>query len=68
MSQGEKCFITPILYTTRRIFKRFVSRGKKLCSEKYLEEESNFFIEMFVENEHNGLLRPKLCKFYSRRK
>ena len=68
MSQGEKCFITLILYTTRRIFKRFVSRGKKLCSEKYLEEESNFFIEMFVENERNGLLRPKLCKFYSRRK
>ena len=35
------------------IFKRFVSRAKTLCPEKYLEEEENFLIDTFVENEHN---------------
>ena len=37
----------------RGIFKGFVSRAKKLCSEKYLDEELNFLVDMFVENGHN---------------
>ena len=37
----------------RGIFKGFVSRGKKLYSEKYLQEELNFHIDMFVETGHD---------------
>ena len=37
---------------TRDIFKGFVSRAKKLCSEKYLDEKLNFLVDMFVENGH----------------
>ena len=31
------------------MFKGFVSRAKKLCSEIYLDEELNFLVNMFVE-------------------
>ena len=34
------------------IFKGFVSRAKKLCSEKYLDEKLNFLVDMFIENGH----------------
>ena len=44
-------FVNPSLI--RGIFKRFVSRGKKLYSEKYLQDELNFLIDMFVEKEHD---------------
>ena len=30
--------------------KDFVPRAKKLCSEKYLDKELRFLIDMFVEN------------------
>ena len=35
------------------IFKGFVSRAKRLCSGKYLDEELNFLVDMFVENGHD---------------
>ena len=41
-------YVNPALI--RGIFKGFVSRAKKLCSEKYLEEELKFLIDMFAEN------------------
>ena len=44
-------FVNPALI--RDIFKEFVSRAKKLCSEKYLDKELIFFIDMFVENGHD---------------
>ena len=44
-------FVNPALI--RVIFKGFVSRAKKLCSEKYLDEELNFLIDMFIENGHD---------------
>ena len=37
----------------RGIFKWFISRATKLCSEKYLEEELKFLVDMFVENGHD---------------
>ena len=37
----------------RGIFKGFVSRSKRLCSGKYLDEELNFLVDMFVENGHD---------------
>ena len=42
-------YVNPALI--RGIFKGFVSRAKKLCSEKYLDKELNFLVDMFVENE-----------------
>ena len=49
--------IKPHLYVNpaliRDIFKGFVSRVKKLCSEKYLHHKLNFVVNMFVENGHN---------------
>ena len=35
------------------IFKGFVSRSKKLCSEKYFDDELNLLVDMFVENGHD---------------
>ena len=37
----------------RAIFKGSVSRAKKLCSEKYLDDELNFLVDMFVEYGHD---------------
>ena len=44
-------YITPV--SIGDIFKEFVSRAKKLCSEKFLDEELNFLIDMFAENRHD---------------
>ena len=41
-------YVDPAL--TRGIFKGLVSKAKKLCSEKYFDEELNFLVDMFVEN------------------
>ena len=43
-------FVNPPL--NRGIFKEFISRARKLCSEKYLDEKLKFLIYMFVENGH----------------
>ena len=37
----------------RGIFKGFASRAKRLCSAKYLDEELNFLVDMFLENGHD---------------
>ena len=44
-------YVNPVLI--RGIFKGFLSRAKKLCSEKYLDDELNFLVDMFVENRHD---------------
>ena len=44
-------YMNPV--SIRAIFKEFVSRAKKLCSEKFLDEELNFLIDMFAENRHD---------------
>ena len=51
--------LTYNLAIIRGIFKGFVSRAKKLCSKKYLDEELNFLVDMFVEKRHD------LNHFYS---
>ena len=45
-------FVNPSLI--RGIFKGFVSRAKRLCSGKYLDEELHFLVDMFAENGHDG--------------
>ena len=44
-------YVNPALI--RGIFKGFVSRARKLCSGKYLDEDLNFLVDMFVENWHD---------------
>ena len=44
-------YVNPVLI--RGIFKGFLSRAKKLCSEKYLDDELNFLVDMFLENGHD---------------
>ena len=44
-------YVNPALI--RGIFKGFVSRAKKFCSEKYLDDELNFLVDMLGENGHN---------------
>ena len=44
-------YVNPALI--RDIFQGFVSRAKKLCSEKYLDDELNFLVDMFVGNRHD---------------
>ena len=47
----QHSYVNPALI--RGIFKRYVSRAKKLCSEKYLDDKLNFLVDMFVENGHD---------------
>ena len=44
-------YVNPALI--RGIFKWFVSTARKLCSEKYLDKELKFLVDMFVENGHD---------------
>ena len=44
-------YVNPALI--RGIFKGFISRARKLCSEKYLDEELKFLVDMFLENGHD---------------
>ena len=44
-------YVNPALI--RDIFQGFLSRAKKLCSEKYLDDKLNFLVYMFVGNGHN---------------
>ena len=44
-------FVNPSLI--RVICKGFGSRAKRLCSGKYLDEELNFLVDIFVENGHD---------------
>ena len=41
-------YVNPALI--RGVFERFLSRVKKSCSEKYLDEELSFLVDMSVES------------------
>ena len=36
-----------------RVFKGFLSGAYKICTEKYLQSEIDFLIDIFTENGHN---------------
>ena len=57
-------YVNPALI--RGIFKGFVSRARKLCSEKCLEEELKFLVDMFVENGHDRNHLYSLIREYKR--
>ena len=44
------------------VFKGFVHRAKKICSTKYLEEEIQFIIKVFVENGYERIQLEKIVK------
>ena len=46
--------------TTKSVFKAFLHRALSICSEKYIKEEEQFLIDMFVENGHNKQLLKKI--------
>ena len=39
---------------TMGVFKDFLSRAYKTCTEKYLQSEIDFLLDIFTENEHNS--------------
>ena len=49
--QINTCVIPSVIINISKVF---LTRAKRICSEKHLEEEINFLIEMFVENGHDG--------------
>ena len=43
--------INPRIFNS--VFKGFLVRANRICSEKYLEQELNFLVNVFAENGHN---------------
>ena len=48
----------------KAIFVGFIDREIKLCSQNNIDQEINFFIEMFVEKSHNRKLLMNLHEQY----
>ena len=46
------------------VFKGFLSRASRICSEKHLPEEVEFLIDIFVENGHDRQQLQELSKDY----
>ena len=52
----------------KRVFKGFLHRVLSIYSEKYIEEEKKFLIDMFVQNSHNKQLLKNLVIKYNNKK
>ena len=48
------------------VFKGFLSRAYKICTEKYLQSETNFLIDTFTENGHNRNTLTNIATEYLR--
>ena len=48
------------------VFKGFLSRAYKICTEKYLLSEIDFLIDNFTENGHNGKTLTNIATEYLR--
>ena len=46
------------------IFKGFLSRAYKICSEHYIDEEIQFLIDVFAENGYERKTLEKITKNY----
>ena len=53
---------------TKSVFKGFLHLGHKGCSEKYTMEETQFLIDIFVENRHMRTFPENLVKNYNVKK
>ena len=52
----------------KRVFKGFLHRAHSICSEKYIKEEEEFLIDMFIENGYNKQLLKNLVIKYNNKK
>ena len=59
-------FIDPSII--KRAFKGFLHRALSIYSEKYIEEEKKFLINIFVQNSHNKQLLNNLVIKYNNKK
>ena len=50
--KGSSCIDPKI---TIGVFKGFLARAWRICSQQHREEEFEFFIKIFVENGHNEI-------------
>ena len=46
------------------VFKGFLSRAYKICSERYIDEETQFLIDVFTENGYERKTLEKITKNY----
>ena len=46
------------------VFKGFLARAKRICSEKYLKDEVQFLIDMFTENGHDREMLEDIALSY----
>ena len=46
------------------VFKGFLSRAYKICSERYIDEEIQFLIDVFTENGYEKQTLEKITKNY----
>ena len=44
------------------VFKGFLSRAYKICSERFIDEEIQFLIDVFTENGHKRKTLEKITK------
>ena len=44
------------------VFKEFLSRAYKICSECYIDEEVQFLIDVFTENDYERKSLEKITK------
>ena len=50
---------------TKSVFKGFLHRAHTICSEKFIKEEIQFLVNMFVENGHKRTFLEVLVKDYN---
>ena len=50
------------------VFRGFLHRAHTICSEKYIKEETQFLVNMFVENGHRRTFLETLVKSYNAKK
>ena len=53
---------------TKNVFQGFLHRAHTICSEKYIKEEIQFLVNMFVENGHKRTFLEALVKDYNTKK
>ena len=53
---------------TKSVFKAFLHQAHKICSEKYIKEETQFLIDIFVESGHKRTFLKNLIKDYNVKK
>jgi len=49
---------------TRSVFKGFLVRANRICSEKYLQEEIEFLVKVFAENGHDRDVLKRMVDNY----